>query len=98
MFPETPREKIVAVMRAAGESAHGRRLRGLIVICWRAGLRIQEALSLAEADLDHAAGPCSSDAAKAAAASRSAWITGAGMNSIRGLSCGFGFLSVRCSA
>jgi integrase len=49
-------EEIVAVMRAAGDGAHGRRLRGLIVILWRAGLRIQEALALAEADLDHARG------------------------------------------
>ncbi len=45
-------EAIVAVMRAAGDDAHGRRLRGLIVVVWRAGLRIQEALALAEADLD----------------------------------------------
>jgi hypothetical protein len=43
-------EEIVAVMRAAGDRAHGRRLRGLIVILWRAGLRIQEELALAEAD------------------------------------------------
>jgi site-specific recombinase XerD len=49
-------EEIVAVMRAAGDDAHGRRLRGLIVILWRAGLRIREALSLAEADLDHRRG------------------------------------------
>ena len=49
-------EEIVAVMRAAGDDAHGRRLRGLIVILWRAGLRIQEALALAEADLDHRRG------------------------------------------
>jgi hypothetical protein len=33
-------EEIVAVMRAAGDGAHGRRLRALIVILWRAGLRI----------------------------------------------------------
>jgi site-specific recombinase XerD len=39
-------------MRAAGDDAHGRRLRGLIVVLWRAGLRIQEALALAESDLD----------------------------------------------
>ena len=45
-------EEIVAVMRAAGDSVHGRRLRGLIVVLWRAGLRIHEALALAEADLD----------------------------------------------
>jgi integrase len=45
-------EEIIAIMRAAGDDAHGRRLRALIVILWRAGLRIQEALRLAEADLD----------------------------------------------
>src|SRR3954454_19567936 len=45
-------EEIVAVMRAAGETIHGRRLRALIVMLWRAGLRISEALALAEADLD----------------------------------------------
>ena len=45
-------EEIVTVMRRAGDSVHGRRLRGLIVVLWRAGLRICEALALAEADLD----------------------------------------------
>jgi integrase len=45
-------EEIIAVMRRAGDSIHGRRLRGLIVVLWRAGLRIHEALALAEADLD----------------------------------------------
>jgi site-specific recombinase XerD len=45
-------EEIITVMRAAGDSPHGRRLRGLIVVLWRAGLRIQEALALTEADLD----------------------------------------------
>jgi integrase len=39
-------------MRAAGETIHGQRLRGLIVVVWRAGQRISEALALAEADLD----------------------------------------------
>src|SRR4051794_19266775 len=45
-------EEIIAVMCAASDGPHGQRLRGLIVILWRAGLRIQEALSLGEADLD----------------------------------------------
>jgi len=45
-------EEIVTVMRRAGNTSHGRRLRGLIVVLWRAGLRIHEALALAEADLD----------------------------------------------
>jgi site-specific recombinase XerD len=45
-------EEIIAVMRTAGESVHGRRIRALIVILWRAGLRINEALTLAETDLE----------------------------------------------
>src|SRR3954463_13785197 len=49
-------EEIVAVMRTAGDDAHGRRLRALIVVLWRAGLRIQEGLALAEVDLDHRRG------------------------------------------
>src|SRR6187200_424428 len=49
-------EEIIAVMRTAGRGAHGRRLRGLIVIMWRAGLRIQEALALTEGDLDQRRG------------------------------------------
>jgi hypothetical protein len=44
--------EIVTVMRGAGAGVHGRRLRGPIVVLWRAGLRICEALALAEADLD----------------------------------------------
>jgi site-specific recombinase XerD len=46
-------EEIIAVMRAAGDGAHGR---GLIVILWRAGLRVQEALALTEGDLDQRRG------------------------------------------
>ena len=49
-------EEIVAVMCAAGDGPHGQRLRGLIVVLWRAGRRIQEALSLGEADLDQRRG------------------------------------------
>ena len=47
-----PVAEIVTVMAAAGDSAHGRRLRALIVVLWRAGLRIHEALALTESDLD----------------------------------------------
>ena len=39
-------------MRATGERPDGLRLRALIVILWRAGLRISEALALAETDLN----------------------------------------------
>jgi integrase len=53
----TPRiEEIVAVMRAAGRGANGDRLRGLLVVLWRGGLRIADALELGEADLDERAG------------------------------------------
>jgi site-specific recombinase XerD len=45
-------EEIVAVMRVAGEKPDGLRLRALIVLLWRAGIRIGEALALAETDLD----------------------------------------------
>jgi site-specific recombinase XerD len=49
-------EEIVAVMRCAGQTAHGLRVRALIVVLWRAGLRISEALALAESDLDRTTG------------------------------------------
>src|SRR5919205_10595 len=49
-------EEIIAVMRAAGDHPHGRRLRALIVLLWRAGLRIHEALALTESDLDRRRG------------------------------------------
>src|SRR3954468_16470559 len=49
-------EEMVAVMRHAGDGRHGRRLRALIVVLWHAGLRIHEALSLNEPDLDRRRG------------------------------------------
>ncbi len=49
-------EEIIAVMHAAGERVHGDRVRGLIVVLWRAGLRIREALALTETDLDERRG------------------------------------------
>jgi site-specific recombinase XerD len=51
-----PVEEIVAVMRTAGETVYGLRTRALIVVLWRAGLRISEALRLAESDLDRSRG------------------------------------------
>src|SRR3954451_2397432 len=49
-------EEVIAVMRSAGASPAGLRVRALIVILWRAGLRISEALALAESDLDRTTG------------------------------------------
>jgi hypothetical protein len=45
-------DEIVAVMRQASDTRPGHRLSALIVVLWRAGLRIQEALSLRESYLD----------------------------------------------
>jgi integrase len=49
-------EEIVGVMRQAGGRLSAIRIRGLIVVLWRAGLRIDEALRLAEVDLDERRG------------------------------------------
>ena len=58
LYPADPPtvEKIVAAMRYAGDTSYGLRARALIVVLWRAGLRISEALALAESDLDPATG------------------------------------------
>src|SRR3954469_16095995 len=57
-YPANPPtvEEIVAMMRAASEGRHARRVRALIVVLWRAGLRIHEALALNESDLDRRRG------------------------------------------
>jgi integrase len=49
-------DEIVALMRHVHDDRHGCRVRALIVVLWRAGLRVQEALALAEHDLDHRRG------------------------------------------
>lgn len=57
IHPDPPTvEEIIAVMRAAGDGPDGVRLRGVIVVLWRAGLRVSEALALAESDLDRVRG------------------------------------------
>ena len=50
--PTATVEEIIAVMRQTGDDRHGFRLRALIIVLWRGGLRIQEALALGERDLD----------------------------------------------
>jgi site-specific recombinase XerD len=49
-------DEIVAVMRHAPDDRHGWRIRAMVVVLWRAGLRVQEALALAEHDLDQRRG------------------------------------------
>jgi integrase len=50
IYPADPPtvEEIVAVMRQTGNDRHGFMLRALIVVLWRGGLRVQEALALSE--------------------------------------------------
>jgi len=55
--PDAPTvEEIVAVMRQAGDGVHGARMRALIALLWRTGLRINEALTVTEHDLEPRAG------------------------------------------
>src|SRR6202165_3103198 len=55
--PDPPRpEEIVLVMRHAGHDRHGLRVRALIAVLWRGGLRISEALALNETDVDERRG------------------------------------------
>src|SRR4029453_3390394 len=57
-YPADPpaAEVIVAVIRHAPDDPPGWRVRAMIVVLWLDGLRIQEALALAEHDLDHRRG------------------------------------------
>src|SRR5438128_2234077 len=54
LYPADPPtvEEIVSVMRHASEDPHGWRLRAMLVMLWRGGLRVKEALALSERDLD----------------------------------------------
>src|ERR1700733_1015580 len=55
--PDPPRaEELVIVMRQAGHDRHGLRIRRLIAVLWRGGLRISEALALTETDIDERRG------------------------------------------
>jgi integrase len=55
--PDPPSaNEIIAVMRTVGDRPEGLRLRALIVVLWRAELRISEALLLAASDLDSVPG------------------------------------------
>jgi site-specific recombinase XerD len=55
--PDPPRaEEIVLVMRQAAHDRHGLRVRALVAVLWRAGLRISEALALNETDIDDCRG------------------------------------------
>ena len=90
-------EEIVAVMRGVGDRSDGHRLRALIVLLWRAGLRISKALALQESDLDRSRGAVlirregRDDA-------RSAWTAGRGSSSTHGSKSAASSRSERCCA
>jgi site-specific recombinase XerD len=55
--PDPPRPaEVVLVMHQAGDDRHGLRLRALIAVLWRGGLRISEALELSDTDVDERRG------------------------------------------
>lgn len=91
-------EEIIAVMRQTGDNGHGWRLRALIVVLWRGGLRIREALALSEPDLIPGADRCWCATARVGAAARSEWMLGVGSSCAPGLRLVSICLSDRCSA
>jgi hypothetical protein len=64
-------EEIVAVMRTIGKRAESHRLRALIVLLWRAGRGMSEALALQESDLTAAVARWSSGVGRAVSVGRS---------------------------
>jgi site-specific recombinase XerD len=91
-------EEIIAVMRAAGDRAHGHRLRALIVVLWRAGLRIQEALALTEGDPDHRRGSLLVRYGKGGRPREVGMDAWGWTNCSLGSTCAASFRSVPCSA
>ena len=77
-------EEIVEVMRTIGERPGGLRLRALIVLLWRAGLRISEAMALQESDLDPGRGAVLVRRGKGGSDVRSGWTAGHGTSSTHG--------------
>ena len=71
-------DEIVAVMRQTTDDRHGCRVRAMIVVLWRAGLRIQEASRSPSTTSTSGVDRCWCAKARAAAAARSAWTSGAG--------------------
>jgi hypothetical protein len=91
-------EEIIAVMRAAGDGTHARRLRGLIGLCGEPDCASRRLWLSPRAISIDAAARSWSGAARAGAVARLAWTHGDGNSSNRGLTCGARFRSVRCCA
>jgi site-specific recombinase XerC len=88
-------EETVEVMRTLSERVDDHRLRALIVLLWRAGLRISEALALYESDL---VARSSSGVGRVARVARSRWTVGLGNSSTLGSRSADSSRSERCSA
>jgi hypothetical protein len=71
-------EEIVAVMRQAGNGVHGARIRGLIVVLWRAGLRITRPSTWPRQISIRSAAPSSCAVERVASDVNPAWTIGAG--------------------
>jgi site-specific recombinase XerC len=80
LYPADPPtvEEIICVMRHACEDPHGFRLRAMIVMLWRGGLRVQEALALSEHDLDQQRGSVLVRRGKGGRRREVGWTDGAG--------------------
>ncbi|HEY6397059.1 MAG TPA: hypothetical protein VIX82_06360 [Solirubrobacteraceae bacterium] len=89
-------EGIVSVVRAVGERAEGQRLCALMVLLWRAGLRISAALGLQESDLDRSRGAVLVRRGKGGKRPRSGWAAWAWERQTRGWRFVASFRSVRC--
>jgi hypothetical protein len=97
--PDPPTvEEIIAVMRAAGDEPDAVRLRGVIVVLWRAGLRSAKRLRWPRAIWTGSGARFRSDAGRAAGAVRSGWTVGHGSSSSPGSTCVLVCRSARCSA
>jgi integrase len=91
-------DEIVAVMRQGARDRHGHRLGALIVVLWRAGVRINDALSLIETDLDQQRGSVLVRHGKNDRRRRSEWTPGHGRRSNHGSPSASSCRWVRCSA
>jgi hypothetical protein len=90
-------EKIIAVMRTAGDDARGRRPRGLIVVPGAPGCVSRKRWRSPKATSITGAARCSCVGARADVAAKSAWTRGAGTSSSHGSSYESSFPSALCS-
>jgi hypothetical protein len=77
-------DEIVAVMRHASDDRHGWRLRAVVVILWRAGLRVRRRSRSPSTISTCGADRSSCATARVAAGARSGWMSGAGSSYGRG--------------